>query len=128
MAKGDYLTKPQFGTPRDEIERKVADWLEANVGMTGESVMRSLANLVRLQWDGMDVTARMDGSPLERAHWRISALRETLNEIATTDATLSPDAPGKIAKSGLSVDDWNAERGFAPGPTDPPVPPAPRVA
>lgn len=47
MAKGDYLTKPQFGTPKDDIERTACAWLEANVGTTGEAVMQSLATVMR---------------------------------------------------------------------------------
>jgi hypothetical protein len=47
MAKGDYLTKPRFGKPADDIEQKAADWLEANCGYEGEEIMRSLADLIR---------------------------------------------------------------------------------
>lgn len=47
MAKGDYLTKPQFGTPKDDIERAACTWLEANVGTTGETVMQSLTAVMR---------------------------------------------------------------------------------
>lgn len=47
MAKGDYLTRPQFPGARDEIERMAAKWLEENCGHTGESVMRSLADLIK---------------------------------------------------------------------------------
>lgn len=49
MPKGGYLTKPQFGTPRDGVESAAAAWLEANVGTTGEGVMRSLADLIKLE-------------------------------------------------------------------------------
>lgn len=47
MAKGDYLTKSQFGTPRDAIEQAAHNWLEANVCVTGEAIMRSLADLIK---------------------------------------------------------------------------------
>lgn len=47
MAKGDYLTKHNFGKPADAIEQAAADWLEANCGCEGEEVMKSLANLIR---------------------------------------------------------------------------------
>lgn len=47
MPKGDYLTKPMFGTPADGIEQAAADWLEVHVGEYGEAVMRSLAELIK---------------------------------------------------------------------------------
>lgn len=47
MPKGDYLTKPMFGTPRDGIEQAALDWLEVHVGEYGETVMRSLADLIK---------------------------------------------------------------------------------
>lgn len=57
MAKGDYLTKPRFGKPADDIEQKAADWLEANCGYEGEAVMKSLAELIR------QATASNGGKP-----------------------------------------------------------------
>lgn len=47
MPKGDYLTKPMFGAPRDDVERAARDWLEVHVGEYGEDVMRSLADLIK---------------------------------------------------------------------------------
>lgn len=47
MPKGDYLTKPLFGSPRDAIEQAAADWLEVHVGEYGEPIMRSLADLIK---------------------------------------------------------------------------------
>ncbi len=48
MPKGDYLTKPQFGKPsNDPIEQAAQAWLEANVGTSGEVVMKSLADMIR---------------------------------------------------------------------------------
>ena len=47
MPKGDYLTKSMFGQPKDAIEQAAADWLEVNVGEYGETVMRSLAELIK---------------------------------------------------------------------------------
>lgn len=44
-----YLTKPMFGTPQDHIERIAANWLEAHGGQYGETVMRSLADLIKLE-------------------------------------------------------------------------------
>lgn len=55
------------------------------------------------------VTPRMDGTPLERAHWRINALREALRDIATTDATAAPDAPRALATNALAVDNDNSD-------------------
>lgn len=53
------------------------------------------------------VTPRMNGTPLEAAHWRINALREALREVAAVDAAGSPDAPRQIAEAALAVDDGN---------------------
>jgi hypothetical protein len=36
-----------FGTPTDEIERAAHDWLTKNICLEGESVMHSLADLIR---------------------------------------------------------------------------------
>jgi hypothetical protein len=49
MPSGSYLTKPQFGIPTDDIERTAVTWLEANAGTTGESVMKSLAAVIRAE-------------------------------------------------------------------------------
>lgn len=49
MSKGDYLTKPMFPGARDHIERIAADWLETHSGEYGEVVMRSLADLIKLE-------------------------------------------------------------------------------
>lgn len=49
MPKGDYLTKPQFPGAIGHIERIAAEWLEAYAGQTGEAVMRSLADLIKLE-------------------------------------------------------------------------------
>lgn len=49
---GEYLTKPQFPGARDRVERTAAEWLEAHTGETGETVMRSLADLIKqeIKW------------------------------------------------------------------------------
>ncbi len=53
----------------------------------------------------MKIDARMDGTPLEQAHWRIKALREALEEISTF-----PDASARAhAENALGVDDMNAK-------------------
>lgn len=38
---------PNFGAPSDDIERLAHKWLSANVGLEGETVMRSLAELIK---------------------------------------------------------------------------------
>lgn len=58
----------------------------------------------------MTITPRMDGTALERAHWRIHALREMLAIIGSVDTGLSPDAPKMLVATALSVDDYNATR------------------
>lgn len=64
----------------------------------------------------MTITPRMDGTALERAHWRIHALREMLHIMTTVDCALSPDGPRILARTALSVDDYNAARPGAPEP------------
>lgn len=54
------------------------------------------------------ITPRMDGTPLERALFRIRALREALNDIRITDTRVHADAPAKIAELSLSADDRRA--------------------
>ncbi len=39
--------KPDFGAPTDDIERAAHDWLTANLGLEGEAVMQSLADVMR---------------------------------------------------------------------------------
>lgn len=65
---------------------------------------------------GVTITPRMDGTALERAHWRIAALREMLGIIGTVDTRLSPDAPKMLIETALSVDDYNAKLPGAPEP------------
>lgn len=50
MPKGNYLTKPQFGTNwENPTEVAAAAWLEQHCGETGEAVTRSLADLIRFE-------------------------------------------------------------------------------
>ena len=39
--------QPDFGTPTDDFERAAYDWLMVNVGLEGESIMQSLADVMR---------------------------------------------------------------------------------
>lgn len=55
----------------------------------------------------MPIDARMNGTPLEQAHWRIRALREGLHDVMVG---LEPtDAAYKIAANALACDDDNAK-------------------
>ena len=36
-----------FGTPGDDVERAAHDWLQANCGHEGATVMQSLATLIK---------------------------------------------------------------------------------
>lgn len=47
MAKGDYLTRDRWGEPADVFERKAKEWLEEHAGTEGNSVMKSLGDLLR---------------------------------------------------------------------------------
>lgn len=51
------------------------------------------------------VDARMDGTPLEQAHWRIKALREALQDVLTTDDIV---AAHTFVRNALRVDNDNA--------------------
>jgi hypothetical protein len=53
----------------------------------------------------MKIDARMDGTALEQAHWRIRALREALEDIRSTNGD---DGMAQIAANALGVDDVNA--------------------
>lgn len=48
--------------------------------------------------------ARMDGTTEQQLLWRVSALREALTDLATTDGVAR-----QIARNALAVDDHNAE-------------------
>jgi len=50
--------------------------------------------------------ARMDGTPLERALWRVNALREALVDVQTTRDV---DAIHSIAENALGVDAENSK-------------------
>lgn len=54
------------------------------------------------------IDARMDGTPLEQAHWRINALREMLHNIYITAPDQGTLACTRMAKHALDVDDHNA--------------------
>lgn len=54
------------------------------------------------------IVPRMDGTPLEQAHWRIHALREALEEIRCFDG-YSGDAMAQMAANALGVDRINAK-------------------
>lgn len=41
------LKSPDFGTPKDNIERAAHKWLTENLGREGSSIMQSLANVIR---------------------------------------------------------------------------------
>lgn len=47
MAKGDYLTRDPYGEPADVYEREAKRWLQEHNGTEGQSVMKSLAKLLR---------------------------------------------------------------------------------
>lgn len=54
------------------------------------------------------ITPRMDGTDLERAHFRIKALRSALSDITLSDAGPGSAALGKMAHNALVVDDSRA--------------------
>lgn len=57
----------------------------------------------------MTTTPRIDGTSLERAHFRIRALREALSDICVLDASQHPESAAKIAELSLRVDDSRAQ-------------------